>query len=171
MEPWIQEEFESIRDSAFETRTLRMNRKRIRRLDWIPTRCEELQLQENFLQTLPELSNTVKYLNVSNNNLTQLPELLPQRLVYLNVSNNPNLTTLPELPDTLEVLIASNCGLATCPALPKTLKYLYLQNNFLKELPDLPPQLEIFYIYNNCIPDVSKLTQPLRQCFTEPQST
>lgn len=164
MDSWIQEEFESIRDSAFETPTLRMNRKNIATLDWIPTRCEVLQLQENRLKRLPELSNMVTKLNVSKNQLECLPELLPQRLLYLNVSDNPDLRCLPELPEGLEVLIASNCGLTKCPALPNSLKYLYLQNNYLKQLPALPSELDTLYIFNNCIEDFSGLPKTLTKC-------
>lgn len=171
MEQWIQDEFESIRDSAFETRALRMNRKHIQQLDWIPTRCSELYLQENQLTELPDLSNTVSIINVSKNRLEKLPELLPQKLQYLNVSDNPNLKTLPELPDGLEVLFASNCGLSKCPALPKSLKYLYLQNNYLKELPELPPNLEILYLFNNCISDFTGLPNTLMKCITEAPSS
>ena len=171
MNSWIQDEFESIRDSAFETSILRMNRKNITTLDWIPTRCEELQFQENCLKRLPGLSNHVTKLNVSKNQLESLPELLPRRLKYLNVSDNPTLRSLPDLPDGLEVLIASNCGLTTCPILPSSLKFLYLQNNYLKVLPELPANLDTLYIFNNCINDTSALPKTLYKCITEPQNT
>lgn len=169
MEPWIQEHFESIRDSAFETRVLRMNRKNIRHLDWIPTRCEELHLEENCLRKLPDLSNCVKILNVSKNNLEKLPELLPQNLQFLDVSENPNLTSLPPLPETLEILRASNCSLTSLPALPESLRYLYVNNNYLRELPMLPPKLEILYIFNNCIQDLSQLPSTIEKCIADPQ--
>jgi Leucine-rich repeat (LRR) protein len=171
MEPWIQEQFESIRDSAFETRVLRMNRKHIRYLEWIPTRCEELHLEENRLTRLPDLSNSVKILNVSKNDLNKLPGLLPQNLQFLDVSDNPHLTSLPELPETLEVLRASNCALTSLPTLPKSLRYLYLQNNYLSELPELPPHLEILYIFNNCIQDYNKLPSTIQKCVTDQQNT
>ena len=171
MESWIQDDFESIRDSAFDTPVLRMNRKNITTLDWIPTRCEELQFQENRLKRLPDLSNSVTKLNVSKNQLESLPELLPQRLKYLNVSDNPGLHSLPALPDGLEVLIASNCSLVDCPALPKSLKFLYLQNNYLKELPELPLNLDTLYIFNNCIEGLTTLPTTLYKCIAEPQIT
>ncbi len=171
MESWIQEHFESIRDSAFETRVLRMNRKNIRHLDWIPIRCQELHLEENRLTKLPDLSNSVKILNVAKNDLEKLPELLPQALQFLDVSDNPHLTSLPELPEGLEILRASNCGLTSLPALPKSLRYLYLQNNYLQELPMLPPQLEILYIFNNCIQDYRKLPSTIQKCVTDQQNT
>jgi hypothetical protein len=167
MEPWIQEHFESIRDSAFETRVLRMNRKNISYLEWIPTRCEELHLQENSLERLPDLSNSVRILNVSKNKLQKLPDLLPQHLQFLDVSDNPHLTSLPDLPQSLEVLRASNCALNSLPPLPKSLRYLYLQNNYLKYLPELPPQLEILCIFNNCIENPPV---PVSKCITEPQN-
>lgn len=171
MEQWIQEEFESIRDSAFETPALRMNRKNISHLQWIPTRCEALYFQENSLQTLPDLSNYVKLLNVSKNRLESLPKLLPQHLKFLDVSDNPQLTSLPELPEGLEVLRANNCGLTSCPKLPNSLKYLYIHNNFLSELPELPSGLEILYIFNNCISDLSHLPKGIYKCIVEPQHT
>lgn len=171
MEPWIHEHFESIRDSEFETHALRMNRKNIAHLEWIPIRCEELYFQENHLTKLPDLSNTVKIMNVSKNDLERLPDLLPQHLQYLDVSDNPRLTTLPQLPDTLEVLRASNCGLTSLPSLPKSLRYLYVHNNYLKELPELPPHLEILYVFNNCLTKVDTLPKNLYKCIAGPQNT
>jgi Leucine-rich repeat (LRR) protein len=170
MEQWIQDEFESIRDSAFETRTLRMNRKNIKYLEWIPTRCEELLFQENNLESLPDLSNSVKIMNVSRNQLTRLPALLPQRLKLLDVSDNPKLQRLPELPEGLEILRASNCGLSKCPKLPSTLKYLYIHNNYINELPELPPGLEVLSIFNNCIKDLSSLPSSIPECKAVPQA-
>jgi hypothetical protein len=170
MEQWIQDEFESIRDSAFETRALRMNRKHIVYLDWIPSRCEELYFQENSLRALPALSNNVKILNVSKNKLEHLP-FLSQRLQYLDVSENLYLQALPELPEGLEVLRASNCGLTALPKLPQSLRYLYVNNNYLTELPALPPKLEILSIFNNCIEDLSGLPKTISKCLADPQKT
>jgi Leucine-rich repeat (LRR) protein len=170
MDTWIQDEFENIRDSAFETRVLRMNRKNISYLQWIPTRCEELLFQENNLEGLPDLSNHVRTLNVSRNRLTRLPSLLPQHLKFLDVSENPALTALPELPEGLEVLRASNCGLTHLPKLPTTLKYLYVHNNYLTELPELPKGLDVLSIFNNCIQDLSKLPSAIHSCKAQPQT-
>ena len=154
MESWLQEYLESIRDSAFETRDLQLNRKQLRQIDWLPDRCWHLQLQENLLTTLPQLCDQVELLNVSKNRLVSLPEKLPADLKYLDISHNPNITSIPPLPEGLQIFKAVNCNLRECPKLPSTLQYLYIENNLLTSFPSLPPKLEVLQIHNNYIQDI-----------------
>jgi len=60
--------------------------------------------------------------------------------ISLNL-NRLQITELPPLPDTLEVLMCSSSSLRIIRSLPKELKYLYCHNTPLLELPDLPKGL------------------------------
>ena len=89
-------------------------------------------------------------LDLSNKNLTELPEL-PDTLVTLYCGDN-QLIELPDLPDTLEYLYCSKNNLTSLPELPETLKELYCSNNKLTELPELPKSLKILFCSNNNLP-------------------
>jgi Leucine-rich repeat (LRR) protein len=97
---------------------------------------ERLDLSEQNLNELPEnLPPNLKILKVSRNHLTQLPENLPPNLEQLSVSGN-QLTQLPEnLPPNLKFLYAVDNQLTYLPIkLPVNLKFLLLNNNQLTEI-------------------------------------
>jgi len=80
-------------------------------------------------------------------NLSSLPEL-PNSLQELNCYHN-ELTVLPQLPNGLQKI---NCGynkLTVLPQLPNSLQYLWCSYNKLSILPELPNSLKEFYCYNN----------------------
>jgi len=84
----------------------------------------------NQITMLPEnLPDSLKLLDCNNNQLTALPENLPS-LYYLDCNNN-QITTLPEnLPASLKELVCSNNLLTTLPEnLPASLKCLDCHNN------------------------------------------
>jgi Leucine-rich repeat (LRR) protein len=94
------------------------------------------------LKDLPELPNSLQYLDCCDNRLTSLPEL-PESLKYLNCSDNI-LTTLPELPK-LDVLYCNNNLLGTLPDVPESLKSLYcFDNKYIdKNFKDLEEESDI----------------------------
>lgn len=101
------------------------------------------------LTSLPKLPNSLKNLDVSGNQLTNLPEHLPDSLQELDVSDN-QLTSLPELPDSLQELSVSDNQLPSLPEhLPKSLKSLYASDNQLTSLPELPDSLQNLSVSNN----------------------
>ena len=57
-------------------------------------------------------------------------QLFDKVITELNLSNQ-NLTELPELPDTLEILYCHNNKLTELPELPETLEYLECDHNNL----------------------------------------
>jgi Leucine-rich repeat (LRR) protein len=66
---------------------------------------------------------------------------LPKGLLSLSVDAN-YLEQLPELPETLEILVASNNQLLELSILPPRLSVLNVKNNFIKSLPSpLPSKL------------------------------
>ncbi|OGH95184.1 MAG: hypothetical protein A2538_03360 [Candidatus Magasanikbacteria bacterium RIFOXYD2_FULL_41_14] len=81
--------------------------------------------------------------------LSELPEL-PNSLQALDCSNNPQLSELPELPDSLQVLDCSNNPqLSELPELPDSLQVLDCYNNSrLSKLPELPDSITFIDIRN-----------------------
>jgi hypothetical protein len=72
-------------------------------------------------------------------------------IIYINCSSN-KLTSLPELPNSLQELYCSHNKLSSLPKLPNSLKTLCCQFNQLTELPKLPNDLQNLWC------DWSKLT-------------
>jgi len=99
------------------------------------------------LTELPELPDSLIYLDCSYNNLKKLP-VLPNSLIYLNCSCN-NLIELPNLPNSLTHLNCNNNNLRELPKLPNSLISLICYSNNLIELPDLPNSLTHLYCGHN----------------------
>jgi len=72
-----------------------------------------------------------------------------------------NTTTLPELPENLEILICHSKGIEKLPTLPKTLKELHCQNNNLERLPELPESLRVLNSSYNQLIELPKLPNGL----------
>ncbi|XP_047120687.1 toll-like receptor 2 [Schistocerca piceifrons] len=112
----------------------------------------KLDLSGNELEELPQLLPArLENLNVSRNRMFALNARLPQSLITLNVSFN-NLETLPEpLPGGLQKLDASNNRLRRLPQrLPAGLWLLAVSHNLLLELPQhLPPALQVLQVSHN----------------------
>ena len=122
-------------------------------LNSLDDNVEEIKLSYKNLKELPNLSKfkNLKYLYCSHNNLTSLPENLPNSLKILDCYNN-KLTRLPEnLPNSLELLYCNNNKLKILSEnLPNSLIELQCNNNNLTSLPEnLPNFLKLLYCYNN----------------------
>ena len=91
-------------------------------------------------------------LNLSDRNLTKLPDLSE----YINLKElycgYNNLTSLPELPESLEYLYCSYNNLTSLSKLPNSLRLLYCKNNNLTSLPELPKSLTTLICENNNLP-------------------
>jgi len=120
----------------------------------------EISLDFKRLTYLPNLSRftCLKSLNICYNNLTSLPEL-PKSLEELYCRHN-QLTFLPELPESLIYLHCSDNQLTFLPELPKSIKYLNCAYNQLTFLPKLPENLRHIICYNNqltFLPELPKI--------------
>jgi len=71
-----------------------------------------------------------------NTDIKRLPQL-PDSVLYLNLTRN-QLIELPELPKNLKWLSCSQNNLSELPGLPETLVELWCSQNNIKELPKLP---------------------------------
>lgn len=118
-------------------------------------------------------TQTLRYINLSNNNLTDLP-LLPKYLIYLNISNNLFTELSNYLPSTLQELHAAHNEIEELPSnlplnlidiiipynnithIPYTISRLQnlevidIRHNLLRDLPeDLPNSLEMIKAERN----------------------
>lgn len=98
-----------------------------------------LRCENNALNIMPNLPNTLDSLLCGYNQLTSLPTL-PNAMLFLDCNNN-QLTSLPFLPATLRVLYCNKNSIANLPSLPNLLLSLNCGNNQLNNLPVLPNSL------------------------------
>jgi hypothetical protein len=125
------------------------------KLGFVTNNEEVSRIDINYSQATNEEINKalvlVKYFNglqkffcYDNPNLESLPKL-PDSLKVLYCHNNPNpqFKSLPELSDSLQVLKCYNTKLESLPKLPDSLKWLCCYNNpKLESLPKLPDSLK-----------------------------
>lgn len=117
-------------------------------------------------EILIKLPNALESLVCNNNKLTALPELLPEKLSFLNCSDN-ELTSLPILVNnplkpnaTMNSLFVFRCNnnrITQLPELPNFIKFLNCSNNELTNLPKLPDDLITFYCQGNEYDDESMI--------------
>ena len=88
------------------------------------------------LINLPNLQNSLTYLNIADNPINNINSL-PQNLTFFNCSDC-NFNNLPTLPNSIDTLICSNNNLSSLPVLPNTITYLNCSANNLSMLPNLP---------------------------------
>ncbi len=125
-------------------------------------RIEEIDVFGKNITQLPDLSKfqNMKTLNISYNNLTELPNL-PNRLVTLRCNKN-QLSQLPRLPSTLESLSCFHNQLSVLPDLPDGLTELICNHNQLSKLPKLPSTLEHLVCNHNQLSQLPRLPSTLK---------
>ncbi len=105
----------------------------------------------NIQEYLLTLSDDIIELDLSNKNLTELPNLIRfYKLTKLNISMN-KLKELTNLPSILTELNCTNNRIIYISLLPTTLEIFDCRYNRLKNLPTLPIMLEVFYCSYNSI--------------------
>ncbi|XP_049942083.1 toll-like receptor 2 isoform X1 [Schistocerca serialis cubense] len=126
----------------------------------------QLDVAGNELKELPQrLPGRLLALNVSRNRLVSLPTVLPQALTNLNISYNAIEELQETLPATLFVMDASHNALQKLPQkLPTELRRLDVSHNQLQRLhTDMPPNLEILQVAHNQLTTLEpKLLAPLK---------
>uniref|UniRef100_A0A6C0JX15 Leucine-rich repeat protein n=1 Tax=viral metagenome TaxID=1070528 RepID=A0A6C0JX15_9ZZZZ len=117
-------------------------------LDNYPYDIREINLSGMGLYSIPSLErfSMLVRLNISNNNLTILPEL-PPSLMHLNCSEN-NITEIFILPDGLLSLNCNNNLLVKIHMVPHTLETLECKYNHLRTLPNLKNIKQLFCDHN-----------------------
>lgn len=135
----------------------------LREVPRLPTRwLNTLVITHNEITHLPEdLPDTIIDLFLFNNDLQELPQHLPKNLKKLNIACNPNLQIPNDyrFPDTLEELVCHSCDLTNLPThLPKSLRRLGCDTNQLTQLPQkLPEDLVELTFNRNRISRIPKL--------------
>ncbi len=112
--------------------------------------CNELDISNNNITELPTLPNNLQRLMAICNQLHTLPDTLPEHLLSLYVISN-KLERLPEnLPESLDTLnVSDNPSLQFPNNWPSNLKYLNIADCELTELPTLPNTLTALYADRN----------------------
>lgn len=106
--------------------------------DWINL-CKNLQLincNQNNITSLPnDLPNSVEIIRCHTNNICTLPNNLPKNILIINCANN-KLSILPELPISIHRLICSyNCISELPEKLPPDIQEIDCSYNKLTTLP------------------------------------
>jgi len=148
-----------------ETEYINIKKKNIRSLPSILqfTNLKRLFCYDNEIRFLPQLPDSLEYIDCNNNNLIELPRL-PKNLKMLLCYSN-DIKVLPELPENLEILICGDNSLVQLPKLPNTLKELDIYSNFVVYIDELPKNLESLTILNNRIHELPDLPQTLRKLY------
>ena len=107
------------------------------------TGLDRLYCNNNLLQTLPAMPNSITYLDCSNNQLKSIVSL-PNNLQTLYCSNN-QLSSLPTLPSNLISLYCYNNNISCLPFLPALLHYLIIDEN---KISCVPNDVSGLYPYN-----------------------
>ena len=69
---------------------------------------------------------------------------------------NRDITKLPDLPDSIQLLYCAYSKISELPPLPDSLKELYCYNTNISELPELPKSLEILSCSHTNIKEIPK---------------
>jgi Leucine-rich repeat (LRR) protein len=106
----------------------------------------------------------LSYLDISNNNMTVLPNNLPNSIKTLICRSN-KLTSISQLPNQLEKLLCSGNLLTQLPTLPSTILELDCYDNRLTNLPTLPNGLRILYSAANPLSNLPTLPNSLLKLY------
>jgi hypothetical protein len=109
------------------------------------------------------LPNDTKYIDIASLKLTYIPNMFMKfkKLESLNCSNN-ELSSFPELPNTLEELLCDENKFTCLPKLPESLTTLNCSNNMLTKLPFLPSKLHTLDCTKNKLSSLFELPNTLR---------
>jgi Leucine-rich repeat (LRR) protein len=140
-------------------------------LDSLPLNIPRIEL--TFVPTLTRLPSLLRFTNlkdldISNNQLVELPEL-PEGLEAIWCYNN-HLTHLPPFPESLRHLYAHGNHIETVTCFPRKMHIISLHHNHLQTLPTLPQELDSFHCEHNRFQRLPPLPENLRHlyCYDNP---
>lgn len=107
----------------------------------LPTEVEKFKIEHSSLSQLHVLSTRLDTLKICCNSSVPSLNISSSKIKNLHLSET-DITCLPELPSTLEVLDCSKTDIQVLPKLPTTLKYLDCSETLVSMLPELPSSLE-----------------------------
>lgn len=152
----------SIRQCGLDTmpplpaglKTLRMGINPGINIPIFPTGLDTLDVELTGINNFSQVPNSVQVLYAAGNDFDSL-STFPTGLDELYLQNCDSLTTIQNLPSSLQILAAGGCDLSFIDNLPSTLVELYLNDNSLNELPSLPVNLNKLALNSNffyCLP-------------------
>lgn len=131
---------------------------------FFPGWLQKLKLNHNNLTEIPPMPVGLIRLNLDDNALSALPSLKSTNLKYLSFRDN-NVTMMPDLPNSLEMLYACRNNMHLLPKLPDSIKILYLNENQLVEIHQLPAALVLFSATDNQLTFISQCPGSLNSLF------
>ena len=129
-------------------------RNQIESIEGLPDSVRRIFAEHNKIKHIHKLPNDLLSIWVSYNNI-QTIDHIPPSVFQINFGNNPELTRLPELPDSLMYLRCDGCGLTRLPKLPHGLHLLYISNNPIEFIENIPTK--IYELYCRDVPIIDKL--------------
>jgi Leucine-rich repeat (LRR) protein len=129
----------------------------------LPSHLETLFVLNNAFTVLTGLPSSLTYLDITNNPYLTSITALPPGLTILDGNFNPLLTSLPALPSGLIRLTCRGAQLSSLPALPSSLLRLECGGNPLNSLPALPPGLFGLFCWSNQLTSLPALPSTLTE--------
>jgi uncharacterized repeat protein (TIGR01451 family) len=130
----------------------------------LPAGLQTLGIDNLNLTELPPIPNTLTYLWALSNNFTTL-DLFPPNLEILYLNTCPNLTSIENLPNSLQQLYAPSCSISFIDNLPNSIIYLDLTGNQLVSLPNLPSNATTINLQQNNLTSLPALPSILNELF------
>jgi fimbrial isopeptide formation D2 family protein len=122
----------------------------------LPSGLTTLGIDNLNLTALPVIPNSLTYLWAPFNLFTSLSSFPPSlQILYLN--NNANLTSITNLPNTLQELYVPSCALNYIDHIPNSVYSAYLEGNNLSSIPNIPTMASVFSVHNNNLTSIPSL--------------
>jgi hypothetical protein len=133
----------------------------------LPEDITNINVKYKGIAYLPDITKfkNIKIIYCNDNALTSLPDL-PETLEELYCSYN-QITLLPDLPKNLTILKCSFTKLTSLPALPENLQQLFCNHNKLTTLHILPENLQVLHCGCNQLTTLPTLPQKIQQLSCE----
>ena len=104
---------------------------------------------------------TIYLLNLSNKNLTKIPDLRNYTKLKILILFGNQIQTIENLQPNLTLLRLSNNNIQKIENLPQSLEYLDLNNNKITKIENLPQSLKSLDLNNNKINKIESVPQSL----------
>lgn len=128
-----------------------------------PNKLKHFICIRNKITKIPNLPESVNFINCRNNNITEI-SILPKNIEVINCSNN-KLNKIPNLPENVKVIICSNNNITEInpEKLPKKLIKLNCSFNQIKSIPNIKNEfLRVIDINRNELNIIDNLPKNLK---------
>jgi uncharacterized repeat protein (TIGR01451 family) len=119
----------------------------------IPNTVTNLAIGNCGLTLIPILPPNLESLSIWQNSISTV-ENLPATLMDLHAMNNPNITQLNGLPDSMNYFNFDNCNISIVDSLPTYCPQIDLNDNQIISIPNFPVNMNWFHAENNNISSI-----------------